>query len=230
MDLNQVLKNCFLFSELNQNELAQVQTIALIKQYNKRRLIFSEGKEATGFYVVATGQVKLYKISPEGKEQILRIISQGETFAEAIMFSGGRYPAFAEAISNCQLIYFPKAEFLQLIKQNPQLSINMLATLAKLLQKFNRLVEELSLKDVSSRLAKYLVELSSQVGRQTGQGIELKLDTSKTQLAAELGTISETLSRTLRKLREAQIIMTEGNKIIILDPASLEEMASGLKY
>jgi CRP-like cAMP-binding protein len=229
MDLKQVLKGCVLFSGLDEEELTQIQAIAQTKQFTKRQIIFSEGKEATGFYIAASGRVKLYKISPDGKEQILRIIMPGETFAEAVMFAGERYPAFAEAIGNCRLIYFPKADFLQLIKKHPQLSLNMLATMARLLKKFNQLVEELSLRDVSSRLAQYLIETVLKTGQQTGDGLELKLETSKTQLAAKLGTISETLSRTLRKFREANILRSEGNKIIILDMPSLKEIASGIR-
>ncbi len=230
MDLSQALKSCFLFSGLTEAELSQIQAIAGAKQYAKGQLIFAEGKEATGFYIVASGQVKLYKISPEGKEQILHIVNPTETFAEAVMFSGGRYPAFAETTSLTRLIYLPKEDFLCLIKQNPQLSLNMLATLSKLLRKFNRLVEELSLKDVSSRLARYLIEQSQQTGQPTEQGIELQLDASKTQLASRLGTISETLSRTFRKLKQAGIIQVKGNIIIILELDMLNEMASGAKY
>jgi CRP/FNR family transcriptional regulator len=229
MDLNQALKGCFLFSGLSEAELCQVQAIAVSKRYAKGQLIFTEGREATGFYVVVSGKVKLYKISPEGKEQILHLVSPGETFAEAVMFSGGRYPATAEAIGDCELIYFPKGSFLQLIKQNPQLSLNMLATMAQLLRRFNRLVEKLSLRDVASRLAQYLVERAYQSGRQTEAGVELELDTSKGQLAAKLGTVSETLSRTLRKFREARIVRVEGNKITVLDLPSLKEVATGLK-
>lgn len=228
MDLDQALKNCLLFSGLTEAELHQIQAIAGIRQYNKGQLVFSEGKEATGFYIVAEGRVKLYKISPDGKEQILHIVPPGETFAEAVMFAGGRYPAFAEAISKCKLVYLPKGDFLSLIKQNPLLSLNMLATLSKLLQKFNRLIEELSLRDVSSRLAQYLVELAKATGQEAKQGMQLELDASKTQLAARLGTISETLSRTLRKLKQAEIIEVKGNRITILDPTALDDVANGL--
>ncbi len=230
MDLHQALKSSFLFSGLTEAELSQIQAIAGIKQYAKGELIFAEGKEATCFYIVASGQVKLYKISAQGKEQILHIVNPGETFAEAVMFSGGHYPAFSETLSHSRLIHLPKEAFLQLIKQNPQLSLNMLATLSKLLRRLNRLVEELSLKDVSSRLAQYLIEQSRQTGQPTETGVQLELDASKTQLASRLGTISETLSRTLRKLKQAGIIQVKGNLITILDLDTLNEMASGAKY
>jgi CRP-like cAMP-binding protein len=230
MDLHQALRSCFLFTGLTENELSQIQAIAGIKPYSKGELIFAEGREATGFYIVASGQVKLYKISAEGKEQILHVVNPGETFAEAVMFSGGRYPAFAETLSHARLIYLPKKDFLHLIKQNPQLSLNMLATMSKLLRKFNRLIEELSLKDVSSRLAHYLIEQSQQTGQPITTGVQVELGTSKTQLASRLGTISETLSRTLRKLKQAEIIQVKGNIITILDLDALNDVAAGLKY
>jgi len=224
-NMDSILKKCSLFSGLAPAELEQIRIIAKAKHYARQEIIFSEGEPATGFYVIWEGKIKLYKLSAAGKEQILHLASAGECVAEAAMFSGTSYPATAEALTQTKLLYFPKADFLRLIKENPQLSLNMIATLSKLLRRFNRLVEELALKDVSARLARYLVELTLNNGLKLEPKTTVELDMSKSQLAAKLGTISETLSRTLKKLAENQVIQVKKNKITILDPQALHDIS-----
>ncbi len=195
----------------------------------KREILFSEGEEARGFYVILSGKVKLYKVSPDGKEQILHVVSAPDAFAEAALFLEGSYPAFAEALSDSQLLFFPKRDFIQLIEKNPQLSINMIVSLSQFLKRFASLIEELSLKEVSSRIAKYLIDLSLKLSKEGKSSKEVELDLSKTQLALKLGTISETLSRTLAKMKARGIIDVKKNRILILNREALEELASGLK-
>jgi CRP/FNR family transcriptional regulator len=116
-----------------------------------------------------------------------------------------------------------------LIERNPQLSINIIVSLSRFLKKFASLIEELSLKEVSSRIAKYLIDLSLKLSKEGKSPREVELDLSKTQLASRLGTISETLSRSLAKMKAKGIIDVKKNRIVILNRESLEELASGLK-
>jgi CRP-like cAMP-binding protein len=223
------LRRCPLFSGLKEEDLKRIRAIALPKHVAKKGILFSEGEEAKGFYVILTGKVKLFKISPEGKEQILHVASAPDAFAEAALFLEGKYPAFAETLSDSQLLFFPKREFIQLIERNPQLSINMIVSLSLFLKRLATLVEELSLKEVSSRIAKYVIDLSTR-GTKEGKGLrEVELDLSKTQLALKLGTISETFSRTLSKMKAKRMIDVQKNKIVILNREALEELASGMK-
>ncbi len=224
-----LLKRCPLFSGLSDEDLRRVRAISILRQVQKKEILFSEGEEARGFYVILSGKVKLYKISPQGKEQILHIVSAPYTFAEAALFLQGGYPAFAETLTDCRLLYIPKRDFKQLVERNPQLSLNMIVSLSNYLRLFVSLVEELSLKEVSSRVAKYLIDLSTKAVREGRNPNELELDLSKHQLAAKLGTISETLSRTFGKMKSKGLISVQGNKILIRDRNSLEEIASGLK-
>jgi len=228
MDTN-LLKRCPLFAGLREEDLKRVMAISTHKQVGKRELIFSEGEEAKGFYVILSGKVKLYKISPEGKEQILHVVSATDSFAEAALFLEGSYPAFAEALMDSHLLFFPKKGFIHLIERNPQLSINMIVSLSLFLKRFTSLIEELSLKEVSSRIAKYLIDLSMKLSKEGKNPIEVELDLSKTQLASKLGTISETFSRTLGKMKTKGIIDVRKNRILILNHEALEELASGLK-
>jgi CRP/FNR family transcriptional regulator len=225
----ELLRRCPLFAGLKEEDLKRIRAIASLRQIDKKEILFSDGEEAKGFYVILSGRVKLFKVSPEGKEQILHIVSAPDAFAEAALFLEGTYPAFAEAMTDCQLLYFPKRDFIQLIGKNPQLSINMIVTLSQYLKRFASLIEELSLKEVSSRIAKYIIDLSMKSSKEGKSPKEVELDLSKTQLALKLGTISETLSRTLAKMKAKKIIDVKKNKIIILNRDVLEELASGLK-
>ncbi len=225
----ELLRRCPLFAGLKEEDLKRIRAIASLRQIEKKEILFSDGEETKGFYVILSGRVKLFKVSPEGKEQILHIVNAPDAFAEAALFLEGTYPAFAEAMTDCQLLYFPKRDFIQLIEKNPQLSINMIVTLSHYLKRFASLIEELSLKEVSSRIAKYIIDLSMKSSKEGKSSKEVELDLSKTQLALKLGTISETLSRTLAKMRAKRIIDVKKNRIIILNREALEELASGLK-
>jgi CRP-like cAMP-binding protein len=224
-----LLRRCPLFAGLQEKDLQKIKAIALPRQFKKREVLFSDGEEAKGFYVILSGKVKLYKISPEGKEQILHVVSAPDAFAEAALFFEGTYPAFAEALNDSQLLFFPKRSFIQLIEKNPQLSINMIVSLSQYLKRFASLIEELSLKEVSSRIAKYFIDLSLKSSKEGRSSTEIELDLNKTQLASKLGTISETLSRTLAKMKSKGIIDVKKNRILILNRELLEEMASGMK-
>jgi CRP-like cAMP-binding protein len=225
----ELLKKCPLFSEMKEEDLKKILITASSKKIKKREVLFSDGEEAKGFYVILSGKVKLYKISPEGKEQILHVVSAPDAFAEAALFLEGSYPAFAEGLSDTQLLFFRKRDFTRLIEKNPQLSINMIVSLSQYLKRFASLIEELSLKEVSSRIAKYFIDLSLKSAKEGKDPKEVELDLTKTQLASKLGTISETFSRTLAKMRAKGIIDVKGNKILLLSRELLEEMASGLK-
>jgi len=224
-----LLRRCPLFAGLQEEDLKKIRAIAFPKSLAKKGVLFAEGEEAKGFYVILSGKVKLYKVSSQGREQILHIVSAPDAFAEAALFLEGNYPAFAEALMDCQLLFFPKRDFIQLIERHPQLSINMIVSLSHFLKRFASLIEELSLKEISSRVAKYLIDLSLKHPREGKVSKEVELDLSKTQLALKLGTISETLSRTLAKMKAKGMIDVQKNRILILDREALEKVAAGLK-
>ncbi len=225
----ELLKQCPLFAGLKPEDLRRIRAVASLRKVGKKEILFGEGEEAKGFYVILSGKIKLYKMSSDGKEQILHVVSAPDAFAEAALFLEGSYPAFAEALADSQLLFFPKREFIQLIERNPQLSINMIVSLSHFLRRFASLIEELSLKEVSSRVAKYFIDLSIRSSKEGKNPREVELDLNKSQLASKLGTISETLSRTLTKMKAKEVIDVKKNKILILNQKLLEEMASGVK-
>ncbi len=175
------------------------------------------------------GYVKLVKSSPDGKEYILRLVGPGETFAEAAVFGDAPYPASAVTLEDCQTLFFPKAPFLRHLAASPNLARNMLATLSHLNLHLTRQLEDLSLKEVSARLARYILERCQEAHGKIEAGLAFELPTTKTHLAAYLGTISETLSRTLSRFKSEGAIEVDKGWITILDPGMLKKMARGSK-
>lgn len=223
MNYRQILKHSPFFAGLSELDLDALMEIARIREHARGELLFSDGEEATGFFLVLDGKVKVYKLSPDGKERILHIIHPGGTFAEAAIFGDGLYPAYAEPLQTSMLLFLPKDGFVNLLMNNGRVAINMIAGLSRFLRQFANQIEDLTFKDVPSRLARYLMGLS-QGSRQT-----VVLPISKSQLASNLGTVSETLSRTLRKLSEDDLIRVSGKKVEILDFGRLEDLAEKCK-
>jgi CRP/FNR family transcriptional regulator len=183
-------------------------------------VLFLPGQKAERFFVVISGCVKVHQLSPEGDEQILHLFGPGQTFAEAVALAGGRYPAGAEAVEDSLLLAVPRATLRRHIDCNAELAIGMLAGMAAKLQEFTRLIERLSLKDVPARLADWLLEASGD-GRQNA----IRLHQTKRQLASQLGTVPETLSRALAKLASAGLIRVDGPRMVLLDVRRLAELA-----
>jgi CRP/FNR family transcriptional regulator len=221
-DLKEFLGNTQMFRSLPLDQLESLAKIAQLKTYRKGETIFWEGDEGTGFFVVKTGRVKVFKLSADGKEQILHLFAVGEHFAEVPAFDGQCFPASAAAVEKSELLFFEQTAFLDLLRQEPTLAINMLVSFARHLRRFANLVENLSLKEVPGRLATYLLDLSDR----TGNSQIVELDLTKSQLAARLGTIPETLSRVFYKLSSEGLIALDGAKITILDRDRLSEQAS----
>jgi CRP/FNR family transcriptional regulator, dissimilatory nitrate respiration regulator len=217
------IKACPLFVGATAQDLEELLRIARPQCYRKGQVLFSEGEEATGFFVPMTGKVKLFKLSPEGRERILRIAQPGRTFAEAAIFDLGLYPANAQALDDCTVLYFPKPEILRLLHDNAQLAIHIIGGISRILRELMDQMEALTFRDVPARLSHYLLDLAG------GRSAVVRLPVSKTQLAANLGTVGETLSRTLRRLVEEDLIRVRGRDIEILDPSGLQGIADRYK-
>jgi len=217
----EIIADISLFNGLPENQINEIVRIAVEKRYGKGEIIFLEGDEGNGFYVVADGKVKIFKASIDGKEQILHIYGPGNPFGEVPVFSGKKFPANAQAILKSHLFFFPKIAFVKLITENPSLAMNMLAVLSMRLREFTVQIENLSLKEVPGRLASYLIYLADE--QKSGTNIFLPI--SKGQLASLLGTIPETLSRIFAKMSSRNLIEITGREIRLLDRSSLEDLA-----
>ncbi len=223
MNLQATLAGIPLFKGLTGEQYDELAMIVVDQEFKRGRTIFSEGDPGVGFYVLVAGLVKIYKLSPEGKEQILHVFGPGEPFAEAAVFAGSSFPAHAQTLEPSRVFFFPRAAFRDLIKANPSLAMNMMAALSLRLKRFAHMIEDLSLKEVPGRLAAHLLDLS---GSQ-GDSDRVQLPIAKAHLASLLGTIPETLSRIFARMTKQGLIAVDGQVITLLDRDSLEDLASG---
>ncbi|MEI6306193.1 MAG: Crp/Fnr family transcriptional regulator, partial [Deltaproteobacteria bacterium] len=191
----------------------------------KGESLFSEGEEATGFYLLLSGSIKLCRMSPDGREKVLHFVQPRETFAEAAFFGDGKYPAEARALASGEALYLPRKGFMDLMSHNPNFALNLVVSLSMMLRQFARQIEELSFADVTSRLASFLVRRVDEKSASYGGITYVELGVKKGELASRLGTVSETISRTLRKMINEGIIEVQGNRVVIHKMERLQELS-----
>ena len=213
----EIIESTNLFKGLPQEQIDIILGMTIEKNFARGETIFFEGDEAKGFYIVSGGQVKVFKMNPLGKEHILHIFGAGEPIGEVPVFHSQPFPASAEALVKSSLLYFQRNDFVNLIKEHPSVSLNMLALLSMRLRQFASQIENLSLKEVPARLANYLIYISEEQDRTD----TVQLSVSKGQLASLLGTIPETLSRIFAKMSDEGLIRVEGRTITILNRQGL---------
>jgi CRP-like cAMP-binding protein len=216
------LRACQLFAGLPIGELEIIAALVIARQLAKDDYLFHEGASSEGFYVVQRGAINVHRVSATGKEQVIHVFRAGQSFAEAALASEGGYPADARAIENSTVLLVPKTDFVGLLRSRPELALRMLGSMSQHLRVLVGLIDDLTLKDIESRLANWLLKRCSRPLRAAPATIQL--DRTKRVLAAELGTVSETFSRTLAKLRNDQLVRVSGKTIIVLNPKKLHEL------
>jgi len=209
-----------LFSALGEAALGQLLNACRRQALPANSQVLSPMQRAESFYVILAGKVKVYKLSARGDEQILHLYGPGQTFGEAAMWAGGYFPAHAETLAATTLLVVTRSVLKGLLSRNAEMAMGMLAGMSAKLREFNQLIEQLSLKDVPSRLANALLSLPAAAGTNT-----VVLKQTKRELAGQIGTIPETLSRALKKLKAAGLIDVNGAEITILDPDGLAQIA-----
>jgi len=213
------LRSCQLFAGISIPELDAIANITAVKAVPKGSYLFHEGDPSLGFYIVQTGAINVHRVSATGKEQVIHVFRAGESFAEATLATDKGYPGDARAVETSQVLLVQKAGFLALLKRQPELALRMLGSMSIHLRVLVAQLEDLTLKDVETRLANWLVKRCSDRSSQRSVNIELSM--TKRVLAAELGTVSETFSRTLAKFREQGLVEVKGKTVKVLCPAKL---------
>jgi CRP/FNR family transcriptional regulator len=227
MSLASSLKHVMLFSGLDEKAREAIARLAVERTLPAGQTVVRDGDPADGFYVVLDGRVKVYKLAPDGRQQILHVFGPGQAFAEAAMFAGETFPAFAETLAESRLAFFPRDRFLKGLGENPALAAGMIAALARLCRQLTSLVEQIALTDVAGRLARYLTDLARRKGVEIRKGAQVRLDLPKGELARHLGTAPETLSRALARLAAADLVAVDGKTITFRSATRLESLAGG---
>lgn len=213
-----------LFSGLHVRDVNRVAAFCRMAYFRKGNIVFVEGERPVNFYIVASGQVKVFKGSAEGREVILKIMRHGELVGEAAALAGKPYPASAQAITDASAVEVPRRDFVELIKNDPSLALKVIAALSERLHQISGVLEKLTLKEVPARLAAYLLENAT---RAEGGEQVVEFQIAKATLAAELGTVPEVLSRALTKFAAAGFIVVEGKKVVLKDVRALQLLAAG---
>ena len=229
LDAVATLRRVPFFAVLREEELKSLAAHCGVRHVAKDEFLFAEGEPCEGLLVVQAGAIKLFKMAENGREQVLVIERAGSTVAELPLFDGGTFPATAAAVEDSTLLYLPKRVFLDLCRRNSEVAFAVIRTLAWRFRYMTSLVEELSLKEVSHRLARFLRDRALKAGVRSRRGIEFPLEETNQQIAAEIGTVRDLVSRNLRRLVDRGIIKMELRKVIVLDMAELEAQVAGSK-
>lgn len=216
------LRSCQIFVGLPAADIAAIALFAVQKNLDKGDYLFHEGDRSEGFYIVQKGAVNVHRVSAAGKEQVIHLFLPIESFAEATLATEGGYPADARATEPSTVLLIPKTDFIELLRNRPELALRMLGSMSQHLRVIVGLLDDLTLKDMETRLANWLLK---RCPRPISDGaVAIQLDRTKRVLAAEMGTTSETLSRTLAKFRDQNLLRVKGDTITLTRPGELRKL------
>jgi CRP/FNR family cyclic AMP-dependent transcriptional regulator len=214
-NLVRTLRRLPLFTDLTEAELAVIADRVTVRRFDRGEIVFSEGDACGELLIVRDGSVKLFKTSPNGRQQLLSVERAGNSLSEISALDGQPYPATAETASATTLLRVEAESFRKICLQHPAVALKVIKALGHRLRRMSSLVEDLSFATVRGRLAAYLAQMAREEGRQTSQGIEFELSENNEQLAARLGTVRELVSRNLGRLHNQGLIQMSRRKVRI---------------
>ena len=220
------LKQIPVFAGLPAKELAEIHAITTERFHRKGSVIFFEGEPGEGFHYLRSGKVKIVRLSEDGREHIIKVLSPGDLFAEVLLFNSRSYPATAAAMEDSRIGVIKNADLEKLVLGNNALALALIKALSQRLLYAQQKIKNLALDDVAARTAETLVKLGREHGRVLpGGGVEIDLELSRQDLGNLVGTTRETVTRTLSTLKKAKVIQLDGQKIIIPNLNALSEWA-----
>jgi CRP/FNR family transcriptional regulator len=217
IDLAAVLTKTALLSGLTPAELQLLAARTVRRPFQTGELLFSEGEPCHGLHIIARGKVRIFKTSLGGREQVLAVNTPGESVAELPVFDGGPYPASAVAIEDTEIAFISRRDFQAYCMEHPAVALKVLATVGARLRRLVGIIEELSFTTVRQRLISALVRLAESDGKRTERGIEFQLPASHQELASQLGTVRELISRNLMRLQAEGLLDVDARQIVVKD-------------
>lgn len=211
-----------LFTGLSEGELTFLAQRAVPRKFSAGEIVFSEDDPCAGMYVVESGHIRIFKTSAGGREQVLSIDGPGGSVAELPVFDGGNYPASVSAVEDTTLLFISKQDFQALCLTHPQVALKVLRVVGARLRRLVGIIEELSFTTVRHRLAAFLVRLAQREGTRIAEGIEITLPASNQELASQIGTVRELVSRNLSRFQQEKFIQMDGRRIVIANLKALE--------
>lgn len=217
IDKVEVLKKVPLFSELARKDLERITAVAHERSYRKDQVILIEEEIGQTLFILMSGQVKVSRISEEGKEVILAVMGVGDFFGELSLLDGQSRSANVTVIKDSEMMLIHRDDFLSLLSEFPPIAINLLRELASRMRKSDSQIKSLSLKNAIGKVTGTLLRLADDIGIQEGQRVEIANLPTQQDMANMAGTSRETISRVIQKLINQKYILKEGNRLIILD-------------
>ncbi len=221
------LKSVPLFAGLEEQQLKRLAQRAVPRRAEAGTMLFAEGDDCEGLYVIFSGALKIFKLSAQGREQVLAVERSGGVVAELPVFDGGPYPASCEPIESSVVIFISKQDFRRSCRQDPELALQVLASVGGRLRRLVGIIEELSFQTVRRRLAALLLETAraANPSARTSSSSRVPLNLTQQEIAARIGTVRELVSRNLGRLQAEGIVRLEGHTLIVHDLKRLEEEA-----
>jgi CRP/FNR family transcriptional regulator len=216
------LTKAAIFAGLSEPELNFLSQRTVPRNFSAGEIVFGEGEPCSGMYVVQSGNIRIFKTSINGREQVLSIDGPGSSVAELPVFDGGNYPASVAALTDSTLLFVSKQDFQALCLAHPQVALKVLRVVGARLRRLVGIIEELSFTTVRHRLASYLVRMAQKEGQATAGGTQVFLPASNQELASQIGTVRELVSRNLSRFQSEGLIRLEGRAAVILDLKKLE--------
>jgi len=217
-----ILKRAQLFAGLSGEEMEALAARAVRKLYDAGELLFAEGEPCAGFYIVLSGRIRIFKTSASGREQVLAMEGPGSSVAELPVFDGGRYPASVAAMEPSEMIFISRRDFQAFCLEHPQVALKVLAVVGSRLRRLVGIIEELSFTTVRHRLIAHLLRLANDIGVKSARGIQITLPGSHQDLANQIGTVRELVSRNLSRLAAEGLLEVDAREIVIRDVQGLE--------
>jgi len=217
-----ILRKTPLFASLTPKEMEALGARISRKRFQKDEQLFAEGDPCTGLYLVASGKIRIFKLSPSGREQILAMEGPGSSFAELPVFDGGNYPASASAMEDTEVLFVSRKDFQNFCREHPDVALKVIAVVGSRLRRLVGIIEELSFTTVRQRLIALILRLAQAGGVRSSEGVRIELTKSHQDLAAELGTVRELVSRNLGRLEAEGFLDVEGRKIVVKDLPGLQ--------
>lgn len=223
-EAKKVLRSIHLFERLSDEALEAVARRSVVKRYPKDTMLFREGEEARGLFVIVEGSARVYRSSQDGREQVLHVEYPVKSLAELPLLDGSPYPASARAAEDSRILFLPRESFEWLYRHNPEIADATVRELGRRLRRLLRLVDKLALKDVPARVATVLLEQATLAGVARDGG-SFALESTHEEMADALGTTRESVSRAMSKLRKQGAIGQKGPRVTILDVEALRDVA-----
>lgn len=217
-----ILKGSPLFAALSDSELNFIAARTGVRSHAQGELLFSEGQLCSGLYVIVSGRVRIFKVSPSGREQVLAIEGPGSSIAELPVFDGGNYPASAVTIEQSDLLFLSKNDFRALCLEQPEVSLKVLQVVGARLRRLVGIIEELSFTTVRQRLISWILREARKEAQATAQGPAFTMRASHQELAAEIGTVRELVSRNMARLQAQGFIEIDGRELTVVNMEGLE--------